>query len=559
MKKIAAALLFAALWSVSALAQIPQFPQTLPPNTVLGRTGIIAGPAQAIPFATLSALGVGTIANGGSCPGTLNIYQPFANSSGAPTGTTLNIFDGSQCVPWATLNQTTHVITIANSNLANMAADTVKCNPTGSAGAVQDCTNPAVAGISINPVINTSLALNSQAIGPASGTQASTFDHNQIFCSNENYTVTGGAGIRGNCLEVFYGFGGVNTSNPRSAITVTANLQSQPTTTNPFYSAFQSIGLAGATAGGTGTTSVTALGAMEGIITFAQLGATSTNYASVVGIESTVQILSGGSSLARHGISLVSQGDSNAASNGGVQEDDAIHIGSGGSGAAKWINGIYLSHFNSLAPLATTGCVICSDNQSDTVVSAIDLHTWTFSGNTLSFANFLVRGSDGRPTVFPATGTAGFILNNVDTTNNAEVFFQANGASKWEMGKDGSGNFFLFDDVGALNAIAIVANANMSLTPKNGHIAVSGGSNPTNNACTGFALSTGAKDTAGRVTFTSATSCAINFGTAYTNAPFCTVTPGSAASTVEVTTSTTVLTATFGTAQTAMFWQCFGA
>ena len=81
---------------------------------------------------------------------------------------------------------------------------------------------------------------------------------------------------------------------------------------------------------------------------------------------------------------------------------------------------------------------------------------------------------------------------------------------------------------------------------------------PTNNACTGFALSTGSNDTAGRVTFTSATSCAINFSAAYTNAPFCTVMPGSAASTVTVTTSTTVLTATFGTAQTAMQYHCLG-
>jgi hypothetical protein len=83
--------------------------------------------------------------------------------------------------------------------------------------------------------------------------------------------------------------------------------------------------------------------------------------------------------------------------------------------------------------------------------------------------------------------------------------------------------------------------------------------NPTASACAGFALGTGSSDTAGRVTFTSATSCAISFGTAFTNAPFCTVAPGSAASTVTVTTSTTVLTATFGTANTSMFYQCFGS
>lgn len=38
-----------------AAAQVPNFPQTLPANTVVGRLGTGAGPSQAIPFATLSA------------------------------------------------------------------------------------------------------------------------------------------------------------------------------------------------------------------------------------------------------------------------------------------------------------------------------------------------------------------------------------------------------------------------------------------------------------------------------------------------------------------------
>jgi hypothetical protein len=81
---------------------------------------------------------------------------------------------------------------------------------------------------------------------------------------------------------------------------------------------------------------------------------------------------------------------------------------------------------------------------------------------------------------------------------------------------------------------------------------------PTANACAGFALGTGSTDTEGKLTYTSATSCAINFGRTFTNAPACMVSPGTAVSTVQVTTSTTVLTATFGTAQTAMSWVCFG-
>jgi hypothetical protein len=48
---IRAAALILALQPAVALAQVPGFPQTLPANTVIGRLGIAAGPAQAVPFA----------------------------------------------------------------------------------------------------------------------------------------------------------------------------------------------------------------------------------------------------------------------------------------------------------------------------------------------------------------------------------------------------------------------------------------------------------------------------------------------------------------------------
>jgi len=91
-----------------------------------------------------------------------------------------------------------------------------------------------------------------------------------------------------------------------------------------------------------------------------------------------------------------------------------------------------------------------------------------------------------------------------------------------------------------------------------GHVGFSN-STPTANTCTGFALGAGSSDVAGSVTYTSATTCSINFGGGtYTNAPKCNVTPGSAASTVLATTTTGVLSVTFGTAQTAFAYSCFG-
>ena len=114
----------------------------------------------------------------------------------------------------------------------------------------------------------------------------------------------------------------------------------------------------------------------------------------------------------------------------------------------------------------------------------------------------------------------------------------------------GSGQIQLFGNTSG--SIAFTTNVT------GGHVALLGSSTPTVSACAGFALTGQSNDTMGRVTLTSATSCAISFGTAYNNAPQCIVVPGSAASTVEAVTTTTTLTATFGTAQTAFQYLCFG-
>jgi hypothetical protein len=279
-----------------------------------------------------------------------------------------------------------------------------------------------------------------QSFGPATGTQASTFDHHQIFCSNENFSVTGGN--HGNCLEMFYGFGGANSSGARAGLFITLQLQSQPTTSAPFFEAATILGQALATAGGTGTTTGTALGAMEGLQAFAQLGNGATNYSSVVGVESTVQILTGGSSLARHGISLVSQGNLNAATNGAVTEDDAVHIGAGGSGTAQWINGIYFSHWNGLAPLTTGGCILCTDSSADTITTGIDFHTYTVSGNSLALPNFTVTGAGtvsskrflGQTSTPTANACTGFALGTGSTDAAGRVTFTSGTACSITFG-----------------------------------------------------------------------------------------------------------------------------
>lgn len=71
---------------------------------------LLAGIALASPaFAQQAGSGFGP-----QCPVALPLGAGFANTAAAPTGTTLNIWDGSQCVKWATLNQTAHTIALAS-------------------------------------------------------------------------------------------------------------------------------------------------------------------------------------------------------------------------------------------------------------------------------------------------------------------------------------------------------------------------------------------------------------------------------------------------------------
>lgn len=51
----------------------------------------------------------GTIPQGTTCIN-LSLFQQFVNTTGAPQFSTLNFWDGTQCVSWASLNQTTHNI-----------------------------------------------------------------------------------------------------------------------------------------------------------------------------------------------------------------------------------------------------------------------------------------------------------------------------------------------------------------------------------------------------------------------------------------------------------------
>ncbi len=110
----------------------------------------------------------------------------------------------------------------------------------------------------------------------------------------------------------------------------------------------------------------------------------------------------------------------------------------------------------------------------------------------------------------------------------------------------------------ALDAADQSGRGRFALQSQINHLGGGSGPPPVANTCTGFALLAGGGDLGGKVTYTSATTCSLTFGTPFANAPACTVTPGSAASTTLATTTTTGLSITFGTANTAFAFTCIG-
>ena len=157
-----------AVWAVwPTAAQNPPFPQTLPANTVVGRTGISAGPAQAIPFSVLFANlfggGVPPTAHGvvigeGTSPlntvvlgdAQLLVGQTSAdpaaktvsgdatmNDAGAVT-IAAGAVTGSKIAASTITGSNVATNTLTNTTLAQMAANTVKANATNATANAAD-------------------------------------------------------------------------------------------------------------------------------------------------------------------------------------------------------------------------------------------------------------------------------------------------------------------------------------------------------------------------------------------------------------------------------------
>ncbi len=445
--------LIAALVS-TAQAQVPQFPQTLPANTVVGRLGIAPGPAQAIPFANTAL--TGGILSGVS--GDITCAVTGACTIGAGR--------------------------VTNADLANMTANTVKCNPTGSSAAAQDCTNPVILGITINPTVST---LNQGFLvtqSPA-GTTSTAVLANYINITSDTVIETTATGqtsfVRG--IGIDHSFGGSSVQGGREAVYANLTLNAATSASNAnrnyvggYFNAVSASG-DGGTLPGSPQGALFALNPSVGALTGA------TGLLEVSGGEVNFKIQTGASAKNLAGWSIKAYADHAVH---GTTVDTLLWLSAQG-GAIGVNDGILIDWTGGVIPVATTGTLLRTAG-GGVAANGINLSNTGFTGAAFQSVNFQVSG----------TG-----------------------------------------DTSIRHLIGIAAT-------------------PTANACAGFALRTGSNDTGGSLTYTSATTCSITFGSAYANAPFCTVSPGTSATTQLVTTTTGGMSVTFGAAQTAFSWTCLG-
>lgn len=361
-------------------------------------------------------------------------YQPIAGAGGPVTGPGSSVLNGLVC--WANAFGTV----LENCNSAQV-------NPTASS-------------------LSTGLTVTQS--GPTSGSDAGvrncladlalSYCFNSIDISADAYNLAN-SGM--NAFAIDYGYGSPNMQGARNGLTVYSHLNStgDPSNPNPFYASINSVW--------EGFAPDTSSSAAVNVSAFTLLQTAATGFHSIEGMEVATGMVSSGGAAFRVGLDLASIGAFQGASG-----DYAVAI-SANAGDVRWLNGISFNHFNGIAPLdATNGCAICTDGSSDTIKTGMDLSSYTITGNFLKGpGGFLVDGTATlqAKTAFiygPATGgPAAVVVNNQDGANTSELIFEAAGVPKWEFGKNGSGNFFIFDDVGGANVLSATANGGLAITP----------------------------------------------------------------------------------------------
>lgn len=284
------------------------------------------------------------------CPLSSAVGALFTNTTGAPTDNTINFVDGTQCVPWAVLNQTANTVTLTPSFL------TVDSSVLISGGIVKSTVSPAgtipavPSGTFFNPLGALFYSPSDNASSTIPGVHYPTlFDIEQIF---------GGSSI--------------NDGRNALGVVMTMNAATSPSNTNRFYGGVNAVAVAVANDNGT---SMSPQGNLYGSGAVAELGGGATFWQGLFGTDIEVSADAGSSVSEKVFLSFLER--STDVVSGTLV--DAYIWASAVPGAVGLLSFIQIDGNAGQYPLNAAGTVIKS--QVGTVANVLDFSTTTVSNN----------------------------------------------------------------------------------------------------------------------------------------------------------------------------------
>lgn len=296
----------------------------------------------------------GAIPSGSSCSGLTTPYQFFANTTGAPTDVTLNIYDGSQCVQWAALNTSSHVWSFIT-------------NPSSAA-------TGTASGLTIN------------SNGSGTGTAPFSYDS---FNVTDNIASSGTV----DGLSVFMGIDGSAVNSARQAFQSTMELvaPTSASNTNRNYVAgvFTALAMSG---DGGGSGGGQQKGSIFAINPSVSTSSVATNLAETSGGEVDLNIVTGSSTLDKYGWKITEIATDAVQ---GSRNDAALFMGSQ-SGAVGWGTLWQVGDGLNQNPLLSTGSVFAFKG-TPTIANGFDLSgAGSITGCAFkALSGFCVNGTGG--------------------------------------------------------------------------------------------------------------------------------------------------------------------
>ncbi|MBR8007125.1 hypothetical protein [Burkholderia vietnamiensis] len=215
-------------------------------------------------------------------------------------------------------------------------------------------------------------------------------------CGNLFYISADGADARNpnnvyNDWQFAANFGGSTMYGGRQLFSVIGNFTgpSNAGNTNPSYVGFVSQMATNYGDGGTAPNLTNGRGSFFASNPIVAADSGATNLWGITG-EEVNAVCNGCTTALRFGLSSAASGTNQASI---LANDAALHVGSIQVGG-QWHQALNLSNVNGVAPLDSTGCVICTDATANTIGTGIDLSAYAITGNFLKGpSGFSVSGA----------------------------------------------------------------------------------------------------------------------------------------------------------------------